>query len=281
MKNHHLKRVSSIVGVVLVMMLVLSAVATKWISGNRTKQIEIDTVRAQRDLVVGRFRSREDRRLALSVDTAMPPNTVAISQPDETTNMNALDISKVRPSITTNMAGRKTYFFAELYGTNNQVIARDAQFRELLGFTKLAFRTSEGVRYYDLDDLHPEVVRSVGYDAAVLKRALAEEFRQRQLLGAQAQLQADLRVKAAAEAAERAKAEAERTKAEAAIRDAEARERLAAAAERAATNPPRERITRKYLFVSPYSTVITNRPTLPPVQPPTQPSFPSIQPVPQ
>jgi hypothetical protein len=64
MKNHYLKRVSSIIVVVLVMMLALSAVAAKWISGNRTKQIEIDTVRAQRDLVVGRFKSREDRRLA-------------------------------------------------------------------------------------------------------------------------------------------------------------------------------------------------------------------------
>ena len=157
------------------------------------------------------------------------------------------------PEVATDKHGRKTYFFPELYGTNGQVIARSAGFRELLGYTKLSFRTSEGVRYYDLDDVHPETVRALGYDASILKRRLAEQLRHRELLGAQAQLQQDLRVKAAQEFAERERAAAERMKAEAAMRDAEARERLAEAAERAATNPPKpQRIIQKVIVVGPY-----------------------------
>jgi hypothetical protein len=254
-----------------------TAASAKLISGYRAKQSEVENLRAQRDFVIARFNPRQDRASNNATESPMhltaAGETKQIPSANEILSMNLLNLSKVRPSTATNVWGKKTYIFAELYGTNNQVIARDAQFRELLGYTKLAFRTSEGVRYYDLDDLHPEVIRSLGYDSAVLKRALAEEFRQRQLLAAQAQFQADLRVKAAAEFAERDRAAAERTKAEAAVREAEARERIAAAAERAATNPPRERIIQRFLVVPRHSKIITNAP----MQPPIQPSVPSIQ----
>lgn len=170
------------------------------------------------------------------------------------------------PQITVDPNGKKSYFFPELQGADGKFIARSAQFRELLGYTKLSFRTSDGIRYFDLDDLHSEVVRALGYDAAILKRRLSDEARLRQALGAQAQLQQELRTKAALEQAEREKAAAERIKAEAALRDAQARERLAEAAERNASNPPQPpRITQKVIVV-PYGRILTNPPEPQPKQ---------------
>jgi hypothetical protein len=259
----------SVLALLLILILVLSGVAiAKWSSAYRALQTEAKNLRAERDSLLAKVKAAEELAGHLVAESAgataeAPGATVQLSATGAGST-NSLSLWRVRPDIATNSAGKKSYFFAELYGADDQVIARDAQFEELLGFTKLAFRTSKGTRYYDLDDLHPEVVRSLGYDAAVLKRRLAEEARQRQLLGAQARLQAELRVKAAAELAEREKAAAERIKAEAALRDAEARERLAQAAERAATNPPRaERIPQKVVIVPPYSRIITNTPPNP------------------
>ena len=260
---------SSVLTLLLILILVLSGVAiAKWSSAYRALQIEAKTLRAERDSLLAKTKAAEELAAHLVAQSATAPSEAADANlqlsPIDSPSTNSLSLWRVRPDISTNSAGKKAYFFGELYGADNQVIARDAQFEELLGFTKLAFRTSKGTRYYDLDDLHPEVIRSLGYDATVLKRRLAEEGRQRQLLAAQAQHQAELRAKAATEFAEREKATAERIKAEAALRDAEARERLAEAAERAATNPPRtERITQKVVVVPPYSRIITNAPPNP------------------
>ncbi len=248
--------VSSVLALLLVLLLVLSGVAAgKWASAYQQLKVEAQNLRLERDTLLAKVKAAESLPYPAAESG---PNSAELPTP--TTETNSLDLIAVRPRITTDARGRKTYVFTELYSANNGVIARDAKFEELLGFTKLAFRTPEGVRYYDIDDLHPEVVRSLGYDAAVLKRRLAEEARQRQILGAQAQLQAELRAKTAFEVAEREKATAERLKAEAALRDAEARERLAEAAERAATNPPKpQRITQKVIVTVPYdSKIITN-----------------------
>ena len=154
------------------------------------------------------------------------------------------------PQITVDARGRKTYIFPELISVTGEIVGREAQFREMLGLTKLSFRTTDGIRYYSIDELHPEIPRVLGYDPAVLKRRAAEEMLLAQWRGAQAQLQQELRTQAALEHAEREKAAAERLKAEAAMRDAQARERLANAAERAATNPP-QRITQKVIVALP------------------------------
>ena len=257
---------SSVLALLLILILVLSGVAVaKWSSAFRALQVEAKTLRAEREALLAKLKDADELAAHLVAQSSSAVTTdgsdpnLQLSQ-SESSSTHSLNLWRVRPDISTNSAGKKSYFFGELYGADNQVIARDAQFEELLGFTKLAFRTSKGTRYYDLDDLHPEVIRSLGYDATVLKRRLAEEARQRQLLAAQAQHQAELRVKAATELAEREKAASERIKAEAALRDAEARERLAEAAERNATNPPRERVIQKVVVVSPYSRVITNAP---------------------
>ena len=151
----------------------------------------------------------------------------------------APELVQVDPVVTISERGKKNYLFMELRDPEGKVIAREAQFRELLGLSKLSFRTSEGTRYFGLDDLHPRVLSSLGYDAAVLKRRMAEERAQQALRGAQARLHQELRVQAAQEAAAREAAAAERTRAEAALREAEAKERLANVAEGIATNPPK------------------------------------------
>jgi hypothetical protein len=261
---------------VALVILVVGTAAARWISGNRELQTsETNEPRVRREIALAQesdvsLSERENRGSQLTDHVVQKGAEVT------TTLTNEFALSHLRPRITTNTTGKKSYFFSVLYGTNNQIVARDAQFRELLGYTKLAFRTSEGPRYYDIDDLHPEVTRSLGYDAMALKRALAEQFRQQQLRAAQAQFQADLRTKYATELAAREQAAAERTKAEAALREAEAKERIAAAVERAATNPPRERIVQRYLVVPSHSTIITNAPLIPPL---TVPSSPSIQPI--
>ena len=239
---------SGVLTVLLVLILVLSGLAfARWNRAFQAVKVEAKSLRAERDDLLFRLKAA-DARVA-EAEARSASTTPTADAPREDT----VALEAVRPKVTTDSKGRKSYFFDELYGANNRVIGREAQFEELLGFTKLAFRTSEGTRYYDLDDLHPEVVRSLGYDAAVLKRRLAEDGRHRQILGAQAKLQAELRTKAAQEFAEREKAAAERAKAEAALRDAEARERLAEAAERAATNPPPrpQRITQKIIVRMP------------------------------
>ena len=257
---------SSVLALLLLLTLVLSGIAAaKWSSAYHALKTEAKTLRAERDILLTKVKAAEELTTHLVAQSAVPSSELPAPNLQlpaaQAAPTNSLNLWAVRPDVTTDARGKKTYNFGELYGANNQVIARDAQFEELLGFTKLAFRTSKGTRYYDLDDLHPEVIRSLGYDATVLKRRLADEARHRQLLGAQAQLQADLRAKAATEFAEREKAASERLRAEAALRDAQARERLAEAAERAAANPPKpERITQKVVIVSPYSRIITNSP---------------------
>jgi hypothetical protein len=141
------------------------------------------------------------------------------------------------PEVTVGERGKKNYFFKQLYDPTGRVIAREAQFRELLGLSKLSFRTSEGTRYFGLDDLHPRVLSSLGFDAEVLKRRMAEERVQMQVRGAQAQLQQQLRTQAAQEAAAREAIAAERSKAEAALREAQAKERLASVAEGIGVTP--------------------------------------------
>lgn len=209
-------------------------------------------LRAERRLLIARLDATD------SMIDQPAVNLVASNQVLEPSTSSAASIS-IRPVVMTNSAGRKTYSFAKLYGAENQVIAREAQFREILGFTKLAFHTSEGPRLYDVDDLHPEVIHSLGYDAGVLKRTLSEAVRRRELVTQQGQLQAELRLKAAMAAAERERAAAEKVKAEAALREAKARERLADAAERAAANPPRQQTIQKFVIV-PGSKIITNAP---------------------
>ena len=158
------------------------------------------------------------------------------------------------PVVTTNANGRLTYFFRDLYGADGAVIARDAEFRELLGKSKLSFRTSTGVRYLGLDEVHPAVVRSLGYDPDLLKEGAAKDLRLAQIRVAQAQ---ELRKKAAAAFAENQKTTAERLRAEAAMREAEARERMAAAAERSANAVPRTQIIRqKPIIIMPYGSRI-------------------------
>ena len=156
------------------------------------------------------------------------------------------------PVVTTNANGKLTYFFRDLHGIDGAVIARDAEFRELLGKTKLSFKTSTGVRYIGLDEVHPAVVRSIGYDPDLLKSGAAEDLRLAQIRAVQAQ---ELRKKLAAAFAENQKAAAARLNAEAAMRKAGARERMAAAAERSANTPPRTQIIRqKPIIIMPYGT---------------------------
>ena len=264
---------SSVLAVLLVLILVLSGVAiAKWSFAYQALKVEAKALRSERDQLLVKVQAAEQLAAHFVAESATNNTELsdAARQPafgDSPAVSKLVNLWAVRPDITTNSAGKKTYYFGELYGANNQVIARAARFEELLGFTKLAFQTSKGTRYYDLDDLHPEVVSSLGYDAVVLKRRLAEENRQRQILGAQAQFQAELRAKASAEHAEREKATAERLQAEAAIRDAEARERLAAAAERAATNPPPvQYVPQKSIIYTYDSRIIPN----PPLNPSTE-----------
>lgn len=263
---------SSVLAVLLVLVLALSGVAiAKWSFAYQALKVEAKSLRAERDQLLAKVQAAEQLAGHLVAEAAAVNRELPLDPPvvvPENTSLSSIDLTAVRPEIRTNSAGKKTYYFDELYGTNNQVIARDARFEELLGFTKLAFQTSKGTRYYDIDDLHPEVVSSLGYDAVVLKRRLAEENRQRQILGAQAQFQAELRTRASTEFAAREKATAERLQAEAAIRDAEARERLAAVAERNATNPPPvQYVPQKSIIYTYDSRIIPNPSPNPPPRP--------------
>jgi hypothetical protein len=233
----------------LALLFVLFGLAIVKKSSDRDEQQQMKELRAESDLLAARVHAVERSLRQRDRRTTNQTPVVEESRPVSSPMGHFFDRAAVPPTVLTNSTGQKTYLFAELYGADGHIIAREAQFRELLGYTKLSFRTSEGIRYYDLDDVHPEVISSLGYDAGVLKRRLSEEIRQRQLLGARTQFQAELRLKAAAEHAEREKAAAERIKAEAALREAQARERLADAAERAATNPPKDRIVQRFLIV--------------------------------
>lgn len=173
----------------------------------------------------------------LSERAVLPPQEEIV--PTATLPTAEQESPQAEPIVTIGERGKKNYFFKELRDPAGNIIARDAQFRELLGLSKLSFKTSEGTRYFGLDDLHPRVLSSLGYDAAVLKRRMAEERAQQALRGAQARLHQELRVQAAQEAAAREAAAAERVRAEAALREAQARERLANVAEGIATNPPK------------------------------------------
>ena len=227
-------------------------------------QAEVTALSEERDRLAAELKTSQSAAEELLRELTSRPEFAAAAPAVVASVDESEPFTPPAPEVTTDKNGRKTYFFPELYGTNGQVIARSAEFRELLGYTKLSFRTSEGIRYYDLDDVHPETVRALGYDASILKRRLADQLRHRQLLGAQAQLQQDLRVKAAQEFAEGERAAAERMKAEAAMRDAEARERLAQAAERAATNPPKPpRVIQKVIVVGPYDPSPPNHPDQP------------------
>lgn len=216
---------------------------------------EVRRLAEERDALAARVETSERFTDEVLRELAARPRDLTAGIEPEAEKVERETFVPPEPQVTTDDNGKRSYFFPELHGPDGRVIAREAEFRELLGYTKLSFRTSDGIRYYSLDDVHPEVVRYLGYDAKILKGRLAEQHRQMQILGAQARLQQELRVKAAQEYAEREKAAAERLKAEAAMREAEARERLAQAAERAATNPPKpQRIYQKVIVAVPYST---------------------------
>jgi hypothetical protein len=256
----------TIITSVIIGLLIFATIAVVQLnSAYKKSDRKVRALTAERDLLAAKLDLAERVVAELKAESAKATNDVAAAGvADEPALVEADAVVFRPPQVTVEPNGKKSYFFPELQGADGQVIARDAQFRELLGYTKLSFRTSQGIRYYDLKDVHPEVIRSLGYDAAILKRRLEEETRYRLALGTQAQLQQDLRNKAAIELAEREKAAAERIKAEAALREAQARERLAEAAERNATNPPKpQRITQKVIIGVPYDPDRPNPPGTP------------------
>ena len=257
----------TIIATLIVFVLIFSAIAVVR-SNSAYKKLDrkARALTAERDLLAAKLDSAERLVAELKAESLKPSNDVTAAPVADKPALVEADTGPAfrPPKVTVDPNGKKNYFFPELQGANGQTIARDAQFRELLGYTKLSFRTSEGIRYYDLNDVHPEVIQSLGFDAAILKRRLEDENRYRLALGTQAQLQQDLRNKAAIELAEREKATAERIKAEAALREAQARERLAEAAERNATNPPKpQRIIQKVIIGVPYDPDRPNPPGTP------------------
>lgn len=209
------------------------------------KKIELTTVKAQaktlhteRDVLLTELRKRE-AELRESREERSRIETTTVERQIADGEENRFKPEDAEPEVTVSERGKKNYYFKELYDPSGRVIAREAQFRELLGLSKLSFKTSEGTRYFGLDDLHPRVLSSIGFDAEVLKRRMAEERVQMQIRGAQAQLQQQLRTQAAQEAAAREAAAAERSRAEAAFREAQAKERLASVAEGIAVTPPK------------------------------------------
>jgi hypothetical protein len=217
----------------------------------RNLQTQTRSLTAERDSLFTKVQALETSLAELQA--SLPARPESVTEPAPASAVEPKTAALPEPQITVDARGRKSYLFPELVSAAGQTIARNAQFRELLGFTKLSFRTDDGVRYFDVDEVHPEVARTLGFDPNIQKRRLIEETRQAQIRGAQAQFQQELRTKAAIELAEREKAAAERLRSEAALRDAQARERLADAAERAASNPPQpQRIIQKVLVAVPY-----------------------------
>jgi hypothetical protein len=207
------------------------------------RHYEVKIVRAQaktwaqeRQILLKELGEREDALRQARELSAATANPVPVTSPVVDSGP---EVAELEPEVTVGERGKKSYFFPKLHDPQGRVIAREAQFRELLGLSKLSFRTSEGTRYFGLDDLHPVVLSSLGFNADVLKRRMAEELAQMQLLGAQARLRQELATQAAQQAAARETAAAERSRAEAALREAQAKERLASVAEGIAANPPR------------------------------------------
>lgn len=158
----------------------------------------------------------------------------------------------IAPEVTVGERGQPNYFFKHLIGSNGQVLAEDAHFRQLHGFATFAFKTPHGTRYYNVDDLDPLVVKSLGFDVDTIKRRIADDVARRQMQAAQLKFQQELRHKAAEEFALRETALAEQAKAEAALRDAAARERLAQIAEANAQAQQRPPDVRVKVITVPY-----------------------------
>jgi hypothetical protein len=215
--------------------------AVAWAAHSNSKlssiSVEVETLAGERETLLREIRQQKEALRLLREQPPAPAPSVEVAQ--VSSEAATPELEDLEPEVTVGNRGRKSYLFRKLYDPEGRVIARDAQFRELLGLSKLSFKTSEGTRYFGLDDLHPKVLSALGYDADVLKRRITEEHALAQLRGARATLQAQLRTQAAQEAAAREAAAAERSKAEAALREAEAKERLASLAEEMATNPPK------------------------------------------
>lgn len=256
-----MKRVilSSALGMVLFALLIAGAAAVRQYGANKELDRRITQLTSERDALQQRVQDTE-RQLAevqnppLSAEELAPAELGPTDEPDFLPGV-ALP-ADFAPQVTTNAHGKTIFSFAELLSPEGEVIAREAQFRELLGYSKLSFRTSEGVRYFDLERVHPAIVESLGIDPVLLKQRAAEELRLAQIRGVQAQVQQALRNKAAAEFAARQKEAAEQLRAENAAREAELRERQAQAAQQRATT---QRIIRsKPILVLPYGAQIVH-----------------------
>jgi hypothetical protein len=244
---------SSVIGTVLFFVVVFLAVAGSTLSRRSAVvtglQGKITKLTSERDSLVARLEKAEQQILELQSAT---PDVGLAADSDASL---VLSFSEAElppnsgPQVTTNAHGKLSYFFPELFGADGAVIAHSAQFREVLGNTKISFRTSNGVRYFALDEVHPEAVRSLGYDPDLLKRRAAEEFRLAQIRGAQAQM----RNQAAAEYSESQRAETL-----AALRDAaQASELMAEPAQRSPNYSPRVPSGhQKAMIVMPYGSGI-------------------------
>jgi hypothetical protein len=147
------------------------------------------------------------------------------------------------PLVTTQKFGNyesKSYTFKTLYGSDGRVLAVDAKFRNLSGLNA-SFGTREGLKTFQIDELHPSVLAHMGYDADLLKRQTYAQAQRDAADGLARRKQAEwaqtMRNKAAIEMAATAQAERDRAEANAAVRNAQANETLANVARLNLLNP--------------------------------------------
>ncbi|MBC8126874.1 MAG: hypothetical protein H8M99_06990 [Gloeobacteraceae cyanobacterium ES-bin-144] len=167
---------------------------------------------------------------------SIPPENPAIP-PEKHADQVAL--YTLEPETTVGERGKKSYYFKHLVGSGGQLLASNSHFRELLGLSKFSFKTPDGIRYFDVNDLHPSVVSSLGFDVSVINRRIVEDNQQQHIRSSQIKFQQDMRAKAAIENAAHARTLFEQSRAESAMREATAKERLADIAQVNAANQQR------------------------------------------
>src|SRR5688572_8125138 len=112
---------AAVLAVLLVLLLALSGITlAKWAAAYQELKTEAKNLRAERDLLLTKVETAEQLAGHLvarsaSSNSELPAMTLEL-RPAENLPTNSVSLWAVRPDITTDARGKKTYFFGELYG---------------------------------------------------------------------------------------------------------------------------------------------------------------------
>lgn len=111
------------------------------------------------------IRRETQQRQAAPIPAAPEPEALVES------SASALEKAKfeiVPPNVTAGR-GQKTYIFPQLVNAKSDVVLTNAEFRLLAG-RRLTFRVAEGLRAFDVDELHPGVLAYLDIDPGAVKQ---------------------------------------------------------------------------------------------------------------